>query len=139
NMWCGVFQEGGARFRLNKDLVPLELYPDGKGFICGPQRLCYDDSTVRWELDTPDSMLELAMKGHVTGDLWTGANDSVMSVATTGHYHFHCAVVGRVRLADETFEVSGHGWRDHSWGPRHWDSILHHRCFSGFFAGGVST
>jgi len=139
NMWCGVFREGGARFRLNQDQVPLEHYPEGKGFICGPQRLFHDDSAVRWQLDTPDCEVELEVVDHATGDLWTGASDSVASVATTGHYHFHCAVKGRVRLGNEEFEVSAHGWRDHSWGPRHWDAILHHRCFSGFFEEGVSA
>lgn len=139
NMWCGVFRNDGPRFRLNQDQVPLQLHPEGKGFICGPQSLTHDDSTVRWALDTPDCGVELEVIDHATGDLWTGANDAVMAVATTGHYHYHCAVRGRVRLGGEWVEVSGDGWRDHSWGPRHWDGILHHRCFSGFFTNGVSA
>jgi hypothetical protein len=141
NMWCGVFRTGGARFRLNQDLVPLEHHPRGEGFICGPQRLFHDDRSVRWALDTPDCMVELEVEDHATGDLWTGAGltPSVLSVATLGHYHHHCAVRGRVRLGSESFEVAGDGWRDHSWGPRYWDAILHHRNVSGFFAKGMSA
>jgi hypothetical protein len=141
NMWCGVFQSGGPRFRLNQDQVPLEHFPQGRGFICGPQRSFQGDQSVHWALDTPDCRVELEMEDHATGDLWTGAGltASVQSVATLGHYHHHCAVRGRVRLGGETFEVAGDGWRDHSWGPRHWDAILHHRNVSGFFAKGMSA
>jgi hypothetical protein len=39
------------------------------------------------------------------------------------HYEQHMAVRGSVRIGDESFPIAGHGLRDHSWGPRHWQAI----------------
>ncbi|MCA6237090.1 MAG: hypothetical protein IM651_04815 [Phenylobacterium sp.] len=39
------------------------------------------------------------------------------------HYEQHCAAKGRFTLGDEVFEINGHGLRDKSWGPRHWQAI----------------
>lgn len=43
------------------------------------------------------------------------------------HYEQHCAVSGRFVLGDESYDVTGHGLRDKSWGPRHWQSIYWYR------------
>jgi hypothetical protein len=43
------------------------------------------------------------------------------------HYEQHMAASGRFIVGDETFEVSGHGLRDKSWGPRHWQAINWYR------------
>jgi hypothetical protein len=43
------------------------------------------------------------------------------------HYEQHMAARGRFTVGDETFEVSGHGLRDKSWGPRHWQAINWYR------------
>ncbi len=43
------------------------------------------------------------------------------------HYEQHMAAKGRFTIGDETFEVSGHGLRDKSWGPRHWQAIHWYR------------
>jgi hypothetical protein len=32
-------------------------------------------------------------------------------------------VTGSLDVGDEHFEISGHGLRDHSWGPRYWQAI----------------
>ena len=39
------------------------------------------------------------------------------------HYEQHCAARGRFTIGDESFEIDGHGLRDKSWGPRHWQAI----------------
>jgi len=39
------------------------------------------------------------------------------------HYEQHCAASGTFTVGDETFEISGYGLRDKSWGPRHWQAI----------------
>jgi len=43
------------------------------------------------------------------------------------HYEQHMAAKGRFTVGEETFEVSGHGLRDKSWGPRHWQAINWYR------------
>ncbi|MCC7122875.1 MAG: hypothetical protein IT493_15085 [Gammaproteobacteria bacterium] len=50
-----------------------------------------------------------------------------------GHFNQHTAVRGHMRIGSETFIVDGHGWRDHSWGPRYWTNIHFYRLFIGNF------
>ena len=44
-----------------------------------------------------------------------------------GHYEQLVAGHGTVTLGDESWEVSGHGLRDHSWGPRFWQAPWYYR------------
>ncbi len=45
-----------------------------------------------------------------------------------GHTEQHMAVTGAVRVGEETFDLEdGLGMRDHSWGPRFWQSIWWYR------------
>jgi hypothetical protein len=39
------------------------------------------------------------------------------------HYEQHMRVRGTIEIEDEQFPIDGHGLRDHSWGPRHWQAI----------------
>jgi hypothetical protein len=43
------------------------------------------------------------------------------------HYEQHCAAGGVITVGDERFEISGHGLRDKSWGPRYWQAIEWYR------------
>ncbi|MCC5873944.1 MAG: hypothetical protein JJU22_16200 [Gammaproteobacteria bacterium] len=44
-----------------------------------------------------------------------------------GHYEQHMAGSGTIKVGDEVFEIDGFGLRDHSWGPRYWQSIYWYR------------
>ena len=39
-----------------------------------------------------------------------------------GHYEQHVGARGTIRVGDEEWPVDGYGLRDHSWGPRYWQS-----------------
>jgi hypothetical protein len=126
NMWCGVFKEQGQCFRLNQEGVQFAKQTDGRAFICGPQRLLVEDDALRWSLETPECSMDIRMEDRRSGDLF-GGNTAAMKAGTIAdHYHMHCRVHGRVRLAEQTFEIDGSAWRDHSWGVRHWANIKHH-------------
>jgi len=43
------------------------------------------------------------------------------------HYEQHVAASGRFTIGDETFDLSGYGLRDKSWGPRYWQAINWYR------------
>ena len=48
------------------------------------------------------------------------------------HYEQHMRVSGTLRIDDEApVEINGHGLRDHSWGPRYWQSIRSYRWITG--------
>lgn len=46
-----------------------------------------------------------------------------------GHFNQHANVRGRIKVGEEVFALQGHGWRDHSWGPRYWTNIHCYRLF----------
>ena len=43
------------------------------------------------------------------------------------HYEQHCSASDVITVGDERFEISGHGLRDKSWGPRYWQAIDRYR------------
>jgi hypothetical protein len=48
------------------------------------------------------------------------------------HYEQHMRVHGTLQVDDgPVLEISGHGLRDHSWGPRYWQSISDYRWITG--------
>jgi len=53
-----------------------------------------------------------------------------------GHFNQHGRVRGEIRVGDESWTIDGHGWRDHSWGPRYWQAIYYYRLFIANFANG---
>jgi hypothetical protein len=50
-----------------------------------------------------------------------------------GHFNQHTSVSGHVRIGGEAWELTGHGWRDHSWGPRYWSNLFIYRLFLATF------
>ena len=50
-----------------------------------------------------------------------------------GHFNFHTRVEGEIVIGSEHFPVQGHGWRDHSWGPRYWSNLFAHRLLTANF------
>jgi hypothetical protein len=65
------------------------------------------------------------MYGHV-GDASDG-NDFARA-----HYEQHMKVSGSIQIeGEDSIEINGHGLRDHSWGPRYWQSIRSYRWITG--------
>ena len=50
-----------------------------------------------------------------------------------GHFNQHTATTGYIQVGDQRLVIDGHGWRDHSWGPRYWTNIYFYRLFIGNF------
>lgn len=46
-----------------------------------------------------------------------------------GHFNQHIRTTGSLRVGDESWNIDGFGWRDHSWGPRYWTNINFYRLF----------
>ena len=44
-----------------------------------------------------------------------------------GHYEQLVAAHGTIRVGQREWQVSGHGLRDHSWGPRYWQAPWYYR------------
>ena len=50
-----------------------------------------------------------------------------------GHYEQHVGARGTIRVGDQEWEVDGYGLRDHSWGPRFWQSPWWYRWLTANF------
>ncbi|MCV0396714.1 MAG: hypothetical protein K5872_22585 [Rhizobiaceae bacterium] len=53
-----------------------------------------------------------------------------------GHFNQHGRAKGEIVVGDERWTIDGHGWRDHSWGPRYWQVIYYYRLFIANFDNG---
>jgi hypothetical protein len=54
-----------------------------------------------------------------------------------GHYNQHVRATGSITVGADTWQLApGHGWRDHSWGPRWWTNIIWYRLLLCAFADG---
>lgn len=47
--------------------------------------------------------------------------------AYRGHMEQHLAVTGEIRIDGDVHPFDGHGFRDKSWGPRHWGNLYWHK------------
>jgi hypothetical protein len=63
--------------------------------------------------------------GHV-------ADENSKNDFARAHYEQHMAIEGTIQLDDEVpMPIKGHGLRDHSWGPRYWQSTPSYRWITG--------
>ena len=91
---------------------PREMQNPGKAFKDNPFR------KVRLDLT---HIGVGPMYGHV-GEAGDG-NDFARA-----HYEQHMSVFGSLKVeGSEAVEIAGHGLRDHSWGPRYWQSVSSYR------------
>lgn len=66
--------------------------------------------------------------GHVAEPGTAGAENDF----ARAHYEQHMRVTGTLQVEDgPVLEISGHGLRDHSWGPRYWQSTPSYRWITG--------
>jgi len=52
------------------------------------------------------------------------------------HFNQHTRAAGHVKIGEQSWTFDGHGWRDHSWGPRTWQAIYSYRLFLSNFGDG---
>ena len=106
--------EGSALFMTD----PRAMQDPGKAFKANPFR--------RLELDLTHRAVG-PLFGHV-GEPGDG------NEFARAHYEQHMRVTGTLAVEGETpLAVNGHGLRDHSWGPRYWQSIRSYRWITGNF------
>jgi hypothetical protein len=137
NLWCAVFHQRDKIYRLNLERQPF-VQPEHNhhGFSCGPQRIFHDGQQLRLQLDTPECQADLVVEDFRSSTEYFGSKSAgkISAEIYSNHFNIHCRVTGTVVLNGVTHTVrSGLGWRDHSWGPRSWDSFLCHRSFHGNF------
>ena len=134
------FDAGGITYSVIEPLKKVAMAFDGELIIV-------DDPEA---LREPQALFATGprLPGHVS---WTHeavspihggepVDDSVPTMYgrdfSLGHFNQHGRVRGEIRVGAERWPIDGHGWRDHSWGPRYWQAIFYYRLFIANFANG---
>ncbi|HEY6430025.1 MAG TPA: hypothetical protein VIX84_22575 [Acidimicrobiales bacterium] len=138
NLWCGVYREDGTRFRCNGEgleLVRLDDSADVRGLGAGPQRIFSDGERLRFVLEDAGCRAELEIsddgeRAFANAKTFTGTTGETGTIFAD-NFHVFCRVRGVVELDGVRSDVDAPAWRDHSWGPRRWDSFVSSRSFGG--------
>jgi len=139
NLWCGVYADSGERFRHNAEGVPLRRCERGAGLECGPQAMFHDGKDLRFLLESEDCRLDLIVQDSQGWVAWIEKSTNALDGRIySDHYNGHCRVSGQASLAGRRYEIDAMAWRDHSWGPRHWDSIVCTRSLGCGFESGLT-
>ncbi len=128
------FDAGGMRFDVIEPMQTLRLRYQGS--LCllddpqqmaNPRQAFLSNPMVRCTIHLEFAALAAAFGGEPVDD--TGApipQDPARSFAR-GHYEQHMRGHGTIELGGDLLTIRGYGLRDHSWGPRYWQSIQWYR------------
>ncbi len=133
NLWCGVYQREGPRFRCNGELLPLVRLHEA-GVCAGPQRIVHDGDRLHFVLDGDGCRIEFEIedcgaRSYANAQTFTGSSGTSAGTIFSNNFHVFCRVRGTVSLDGVTTQIDAPAWRDHSWGARRWDSFVSSRSF----------
>jgi hypothetical protein len=122
-----AFDAGGMRFDVVEPFEALRVTYRGKVAMLDEPLQMADPRKAFTENPWVDATVELDYRA--VSPMWGGepVNDDGTSLEedngfARGHYEQHVGAQGVIAVADEEWEVDGYGLRDHSWGPRFWQS-----------------
>jgi len=124
-----AFDAGGMRFDVVEPFEALRTAYRGKVALLEEPLQMANPRQAFTENPWVDAEVELDYRG--VSPMWGGepVNDDGSPIAENpgegfarGHYEQHVGARGAIRVGDEEWEVDGFGLRDHSWGPRFWQS-----------------
>jgi hypothetical protein len=150
-------------------LTPAEFKPGTREWTCGQMRLAATVPTRTWQLaydsSDPRRLLEPSGLGIDPGATLRAAERCPVSIAlefhgrfplhvlsgsgdivpggkapfARDHYEQFGTVSGTIELDGREFTIDGPGFRDHSWGPRDWQSTPHTNFVTVFARDGSAT
>ena len=132
-LWCGVVSRDGVRFRRSQSISyrPEDRLPDG--FAAGETQRMTFDPHPRLSVKEDGCELDLVVSDFYPRTDFFPKDAAVSTEFAAHHFEASGRVTGTCVLGGATYEIDGFGHRDHSWGPRRWDTLLSHRWVSGTF------
>jgi hypothetical protein len=132
-LWCGVVSRDGVRYRRSQAISyrPEDRLPDG--FAAGPTQRITFDPQPRLSVKEDGCELDLVVTDFYPRTDFFPKDAAVSTEFAAHHFETSGRVRGTAVLGGATYEIDGFGHRDHSWGPRRWDTLLSHRWVSGTF------
>jgi hypothetical protein len=137
-LWCGVVATDGTRFRRSAAVSyrAEDRLPDG--FAAGPNQRLTFDPRPRLRVEEDGCELDLLVTDFYPRTDFFPKDTMVSDEFAAHHFEASGRVTGTAVLGGTTYEIDGFGHRDHSWGPRRWDTLLSHRWVSGTFGPALS-
>lgn len=134
------FDAGGLRFDVAEPMRRLDAHYAGELLIVTDPALLRTPERLFEEAERVDGAVDWAMETISPQHGGEPTRDDVPTMYgrdfSLGHFNQHVRTTGTIRVGDETFRTNGHGWRDHSWGPRWWTNIHWYRLFLAAFPDG---
>lgn len=130
-----AFDAGGLRYEVSEPFAGVEMTYDGEVFLLDDPSMLRDPKRMFAEAPRTQASVRFGVRGVSPmhgGEPTAPEHETLMYYGeqfSHGHFNQHTAVTGHIVVGDEEFPIEGHGWRDHSWGPRYWQAIWAYRLF----------
>lgn len=130
-----AFDAGGMRFTVVEPFTHLRIAYAGRAvYLANP--LALEDPRAAFT-QNPHVPVELALDWYGTSPMYGGEGPAHGDmVFAKGHYEQHGRAAGRLVVDGVAYQLEGLGLRDHSWGPRSWQSPAYYRWLIGQFDAG---
>lgn len=136
-----AFDAGGMRFAVVEPFKELRVaYTGGVLLLDDPLEMAHPRKAFT---SNPIAQCEIALTYKGVSPMFGGepvADDGSQldlegheEAFARGHYEQHVAATGDVTVGDDTWNVTGYGLRDHSWGPRYWQAPWWYRWLTANF------
>jgi hypothetical protein len=127
-----AFNAGGLQFHVLEPLQRNRVTFDGDVHVFPDAKLLETPKKVFTETPVERLVLDLEYDDIVPQyGLASLQGDKAVAALSTKHYQGPTTVKGSWTWGGETNELVGHGFRDHSWGPRQWHAPQYWRWVSG--------
>jgi hypothetical protein len=124
-----AFDAGGMRFAVEAPFEALTVSYDGRLCMLANPLEMADPGTAFRNNPLESCQVELAYRGlspmaggEPVNDDGTPIEERAEQGFARGHYEQHVGARGSIRVGDHEWPIDGFGLRDHSWGPRYWQS-----------------
>lgn len=128
-----AWDAGGLRIDVIRPSEEIRTTYSGKALYLQDPRAMHDPGKAF--KSNPMQDLSIDLTHHAVGPLYghVGSADEGNDFARA-HSEQHMRVSGTIKAGEQApFTVTGHGLRDHSWGPRFWQSTPSYRWLTGNF------
>jgi hypothetical protein len=130
-----AFDAGGLRYAVSEPFKTLGMEYEGEVLLLDDPEALRDPGTAFRTAPRVDAEVRFDIRGVSPthgGEPTAPEHERLMYYGpafSRGHFNQHTGVRGTIRVGEESYELDGHGWRDHSWGPRYWQVIWAYRLF----------
>jgi len=120
-------------YEVTEPLRSVDMRYDGEVLVLDDPELLRDPRRLFSEAPRQPCAVEFSLEGlsPVHGGEPVTADQQTMYGRdfSLGHFFQHTRTTGTIRVGADEWSIDGLGWRDHSWGPRHWTNINFYRLF----------